>query len=66
MLNWMLWTNNYFRVTHRKQVKDLSNMKLVTSLMHFECHPYGIFEGLLYHQEDEDIDPTIFAANAGL
>ena len=41
-------------------------MKLVTSLMNFECHPCGIFNGFSYHQEDEAIDPTIFAANVGV
>ena len=34
--------------------------------MDIECQPCGIFEGLLYHQEDEVIDPIIFAADAGL
>ena len=37
-------------------------MKLVTSLMNFYCNPCGIFEILSYHQEDEAINPTIFAA----
>ena len=41
-------------------------MKLVISLMHFECQPCGIFEGLSYHQDDDAIDPTIFAAIVGL
>ena len=41
-------------------------MKLVTYLMNFECQPCGIFEGLSYHQEDEVIDPIIFAATVGL
>ena len=41
-------------------------MKLVTSLINFECQPYGIFEGLSYHQDDEVIDPIIFAATVGL
>ena len=41
-------------------------MKLVTSLMNFKCQPCGIFEGLSYHQEDEVIDPIIFAATLGL
>ena len=44
-----------------KQVKSPSNMKLVTSLINFECQPCGIFEGLSYHQEDEVIDLIIFA-----
>ena len=65
MLNWMLCTNNYFKVSHRKQVKAPSNTKLVTSLMKFECQTCGIFEGLLYHQ-DEAIDTIIFVDNAGL
>ena len=66
MLNWMLWINNDFKVYHRKQVNFHSNMKLVTSLMDFECHPCGIFEGLSYHQVDEVIDPTIFVDTVGL
>ena len=41
-------------------------MKLVTSLMNFECQPCGIFEGLLYHQEDESIDTNIFSVTVGL
>ena len=66
MLNWMLWTKNDFKVYHRQKVNAPSNMKLVTSLMNFKCQPCGIFEGLSYHQEDEVIDPTIFAATVGL
>ena len=42
------------------------NMKLVKSLMNFECQPSGIFEGLSYHIEDEAIYPIIFAATVGL
>ena len=42
------------------------NIKLVTSLMNFECQPCGIFEGLSYHQEDEAIDPIIFGDIVGL
>ena len=41
-------------------------MKLVTSLMNFECQPCGIFEGLSYHQESKVIDPIIFVATVGL
>ena len=41
-------------------------MKLVTSLMNFECQPCGISEGLSYHQEYEVIDPIISAATVGL
>ena len=66
MLNWMLWTNNDLKIFHRKQFNASPNMKLVTSLMNFECQPCGIFEGLSYHQEDEFIDPIIFAATVGL
>ena len=66
MLNWMLWTKNDLKVSHRKHVNAISNMNLVTSLMNFECQPCGIFEGLSYHQEDEVIDPIIFAATVGL
>ena len=35
MLNWMVWTNNGFKVSHRKQVNATSNIKLVTSLINF-------------------------------
>ena len=66
MLNWMLWNNNDLKVSHRKQVNAPSNMKLVTSVINFECQPCGIFEGLSYHQEYEVIDPIIFAATVGL
>ena len=66
MLNWMLCTKNDLKIFHRKQVNAPPNMKLVTSLMNFECQPCGIFEGLSYHHEDEVIDPITFAANVGL
>ena len=66
MLNCMLWTKNDLKVPHRKQVNASPNMKLVTSFINFECQPCGIFEGLSYHQEDEVIDPIIFAATLGL
>ena len=66
MLNWIPWTKNGFKVSHRKQVNAHSNMKLVTSLMNFECQPCGIFEGLSYHQDDGCIDSIIFAATVGL
>ena len=46
MLNWILCTNNDFKVYHRKKFNAPSNMKLVTSLMNFECQPCGIFEYL--------------------
>ena len=41
-------------------------MKLVTSLINFECQPCGVSEGLSYHQEDEAIHPNIFADTVGL
>ena len=41
-------------------------MKLMTSLMNFECQSCKIFEGLSYHKEDEAIDPTIVADTLGL
>ena len=63
---WMLWTNNYLKVSHRKQVNAPSNTELATSLMNFECQPCGIFEGFSCHQEEKAIDPTIFAATVGL
>ena len=66
MLNWMLWTKNYLKIFHSKQLNASPNMKMVTSLMNFECQPCGIFEGLSYHQEDEAIDPITFAATVGL
>ena len=62
----MLWAKNYFKVSHRKQDNYPSNMKLVTSLINFECQPCEIFEVLSHHQEDEVIDPIIFAATIGL
>ena len=66
MLNWILWTKNDLKIFHRKQVNAFPNMKLVTSLMKFECQTCGMFEGLSYHQEDEAIDPIIFVATTGL
>ena len=66
MLNWMLRTKDDLKIFHRKQVNASPNMKLVTSLMNFLCQPRGIFEGLSYHQENEAIDPIIFAATVGL
>ena len=66
ILDCMLWTKNNLKVSHRKQVNAPSHMKMVTYLINFQCKPWGIFECLLYHQEDEVIDPIIFAATAGL
>ena len=66
MLNWMIWTNNDFKLSHRKQVNASPNMKLVTSFMNFECQPCGIFEGLSCHHKDEVIDSIIFVATAVL
>ena len=66
MLNWMLWTKNDLQIFHRKHVNVSPNMKLVTTLINFECQPCGIFEGLSYHHEDEVIDPIIFAATVKL
>ena len=66
MLNWMLCTQNDLKIYHKKEVNAHLNIKLVTSLMNFECQTCGIFEGLSYHQEDEAIDPIIFAATVGL
>ena len=45
ILNWVLYTKNYLKIFHRKQVNSPPNMKLVTSLINFECQPCGIFEG---------------------
>ena len=66
MLNWMLWTRKDLQIFHRNHVNVSPDMKLVTSLINFECQPCGIFEGLSYHHEYEVIDPIIFAATAGL
>ena len=66
MLIWMLGYKNDLKVSHRNQVNSPSNMKLVTSLMNYECNPCGTFEGLSYHQEDEAIDLNIFANTLGL
>ena len=66
VLIWMIVSKNYLKVSHRKQFNAPSNMKLTTSLMNYECQPCGIFEGLSYHQEDEVIDPAIFAATVEL
>ena len=66
MLTWMLCTKNDLKIFHSKQVNYPPNMKLVTSLMNFECKPCGIFEGLSHHQEDEVVDPIIFADTVGL
>ena len=66
MLDLMLWKKIDLKASHRKKVNAPSNMKLAISLMDLECHPCGIFEGLSYYQEDEAIDPTIFAAIVGL
>ena len=66
MLNWMLWTKNDLQIFHRKHVNVSPNMKLVTSLINFECQTYGIFEGLSYHNEYEVSDTIIFTATAGL
>ena len=66
LLNWMLFTRNELQIFHRKHVNVSPNMKLVTSVINFECQPCGIFEGLSYHQEDEVIDTIIFAATVEL
>ena len=62
----MLGSNNDLKVSHRKQVNATSNTKLEISLIDFECQTCEIFEGLLYHQENRAIYPTIFAATVGL
>ena len=41
-------------------------MKLEKSLINFEYHPCGVFEGLSYYQGYEAIDPTIFSYTLGL
>ena len=66
MISWMLLPKNDLNVSHRNQFNTPSNMKLVTSLMNFECHPCGIFEGISQHKEDEAIYPTAFASSVGL
>ena len=65
-LNCMLWTKNDLNIFNSNQVNSSQNVKLVTSMMNFECHPCGIFEGLSYHQEDEVNDTIIFEATEGL
>ena len=45
-MTWMLMPNKYIGVYHRKQLSTPSYSLLATSLMDFECHPCGIFEGL--------------------
>ena len=66
MMSCMLFSNNELKVSHRKQVKAPSNMKLVITLTNFECQPCGLFQGISYHQEDEAIAPTTFADYLGL
>ena len=66
ILNWMLWTKNDLKIFYRKHVNVYPNMKLVTSLINFECQQSGIFEGLSYHQEYEAIETIIFADTVGL
>ena len=66
MLNWIPWTKNDFKVSHRTQVNALPNMKLVTSFMDFECQPCGIFEGLSYQQEYGVINHIILTSIVGL
>ena len=61
MLIWIIGSNNDLKVYQKNHVNAPPNIKLAKSLMNFEFHPSGIFEGLLYHQEDEFIDPTIFS-----
>ena len=46
MLNWMLWTKSDLNIFHRKQFNVSPNIRLLTSLINFECPPCGIFEGL--------------------
>ena len=65
MIIWISWSKNDLKVSHRKQVKYPSNMNLAIFLTSFECQTCAIFEGFSYHQEDEDVDPIIFAANVG-
>ena len=66
MLIWILWSKNDLKVSHRKQLNTPLNMNFVTSLIDFEYHICGIFEGISYHQEDESIALTIFAASVEL
>ena len=50
MMIWMLWTKNELNILDRNHVNASPNMKLVTTLINFECQTCGIFEGLSYHQ----------------
>ena len=65
-MSWMIWSNNDLKVYHMKKFNAPSNMKLSTYLMNFECQPCEIFEYFSYHQEDEAIYPTRFAATVVL
>ena len=57
---WMLLPNKYLGVYHRKKWDAPSDIRMATSLMEFEYQPCEIFEGLLYPQKVEYIDPTTF------
>ena len=60
IMMWMLIPKKEISISHRKQVKYPSYVRLETSLVNFECHPCGIFEGLEQPQEVEAIDTTTF------
>ena len=60
MMSWIILSKNDLKVSHGNQVNDPSGVSLATSLMNFECQPCGIFECILYHQENEAIYHTIF------
>ena len=66
MLSWIISSNNYLKVSHRKTVYVTSDIKLVTYLINFECRPCGIFEGFSCYQEDEAIAPTNITDTVGL
>ena len=63
---WILMSNKDLSISHRKKCYGPSYMRLMTSLMYFECHPCGIFESLAHPQVVEIIAPATFASCAGL
>ena len=57
---WILMTNKYFDVSHRKQYYASSYVSFVISFYYFEYYPCGIFEGIEHSQEVEAIASNIF------
>ena len=46
MVMWVLLSQKYLKVSHKKQFYDPYNVRLETSLMDIEFHPCEIFEGI--------------------